>query len=586
MAPCLATEARAEEGAANVAPARTLSAYEKQTIDEILAERGLVLESEPEGKLIEGVTLVRLEVFDEHDPIPDFLNVFHVTTLERVLRRELLFRSGEVYDLRRIDETARNLRTLRQLSLVLIVPVRGSSEGRVRVLVIAKDVWSLRANYDLALGNQGLSYLLLNPSEENFLGTHASVGGLFVLLPESYSLGLTVGQRRILGTHLEGRASANLIFNRHSGEHEGEFGYFAYGQPLYAIDRQWGWGTGVTFRNQTYRLYNGDQVKTFDADSTLGDDALRIEYRSERAIGGYELIRSFGREQKYDLSIGAEADRRHYRYDPPNTAAPQAVAEFSRTELPVTDTRISPFAQVRTYTTEFMSTIELETLGLQEDVRLGPSALLRLYPASRDVGSTRDLIGAISGVSYTLALSDGVLRAVGVSTIEYELHGNHDALAEGALYVASPRFGLGRLVVDGVVQSRYRNYLRRKFYLGGDGRLRGYGINQYYGGHLLALSTELRTRSVDILSAQVGLDCFWDAAHAADEFSALALKHSVGMGVRILFPQANREVFRFDWGLPLSLAEGPLPGGFFVTFFQAFPMPELRPPSVTNFVAD
>ncbi|HEV8245299.1 MAG TPA: hypothetical protein VGP93_06010, partial [Polyangiaceae bacterium] len=415
-----------------------LSAYEQQTISEILAARGEDLAPEPDGKIIEDIRIVRLEVFDEHDPVPDFFNVFHVTSRERVIRRELLFSAGQRYDPRSIDETARNLRDLRQLSLVLIVAVNGSAPDRVRVLVITKDVWSLRLNSNVAFGSGGLSYFLLNPSEENFLGTHASVGALFILLPKSYSLGLLASQHRIVGTHLEGVASSSVIYNRNSGAHEGEFGFFSYGQPLYASDVKWGWGTGLYFRDETYRVYDGDQVKTFDADATLGDDALPMAYRSERAVGGYELIRSFGRAQKFDLSLGAEADRRHYRYDPPSAALPLAVSEFEREKLPVSDTRISPFLQLQSYSTQFLTTIELETLGLQEDVRLGPALLLRVYPASKAVGSSRDLLGTLSGVSYTLPLGDGLVRAIAASTIEYEFHGHHDALAEGHLRLASP----------------------------------------------------------------------------------------------------------------------------------------------------
>jgi hypothetical protein len=565
---------------------QTLSAYEQQTLDEVLRERGGRLAEQAEGKLIESVEFVRLEVFDEHDPVPDFLNVFHATSVERVIRRELLFAAGEPFTQQSADETARNLRELRQLSLVLIVPVRGSAPDRVKVLVVTKDVWSLRLNSNFAIGDGGLSYLLLNPSEENVFGTHASVGSVFVLYPESYSLGLLTAHRKIAGTHLEGSASASLIWNRDSGDSEGSFGFFSYGQPLYSRDVEWAWGTAFYFRDEIYRLYTGDAVTEFDADATVGDDALPITFRYERAVGAYELIRSFGLLHKLDVSVGVEADRRYFAWTPPPGTLPAAAAEFRREELPISDTRASPFIQVRSYDTTFLTTLELETLGLQEDFRLGPSALVRLYPASTAVASTRDMLGTLAGLQYTLPLRDGLARATVANTYEYEFNGRHDALVEGRLRVASPRLGFGRLVADGVVRSRYQNYLRRRFYLGGDGRLRGYAPNAYVGPHVLAFNTELRTTSVDILSAQVGLAAFYDAGHAAEEFAQLNLKHAVGLGLRMLFPQANRSIFRFDWGLPLSLPGGPLPGGFFATFEQAFIMPELKPPTVTSFVAD
>jgi hypothetical protein len=561
------------------------STYETATLSAILAERELELDRAPEGKSIESVEIVRLEVFDETDPVPDFFNIFHVTTREVVIRRELLFEVGDRFDAVTVNETARNLRDRRQLSLVLIAAAKGSAPDRTRVIVVVKDVWSLRLNSNVAFGTGGLSYLLLNPSEENAFGTHASVGALFILYPKSYSIGLLASQRHILGTKLQGSASGSLIYNRDSGKIEGSTGYFTYGQPLYARKVEWAFGSALYWRDEISRLYEGAEVKTFDAKSTPEDDALPIEYASDRQLGGYEVTRSFGLAQKFDFSLGFEADRRRYRYDPPPGTPREAVREFERAWLPVSDTRLSPFVQFRTYSTRFFSTIELETLGLQEDFRLGLETILRFYPASSGLGSTRDLIGTLAGVSYTTTLGDGLLRALASNTVDYNVGGKrHDALAVARLRVASPRFGLGRVVFDGVFWDRYENYLRRKTYLGGDRRLRGYPENAFYGSTAVAANLELRTTSVDILSAQVGLAAFYDTGDAADSVEALSLKQSAGAGLRILFPQANRSVFRFDWAFPLSSGYDTLPGGFFVTFEQAFTMPSLEAPSVTSFV--
>ncbi len=568
------------------APASGYSSYESATLGAILEARDLELDPEPEGKTIESIEIVRLEVFDETDPVPDFFNIFHTTTREVVIRRELLFGTGEPFELRSVEETARNLRERRQLSLVLITAAKGSAPDRTRVIVVVKDVWSLRLNSNFAVGTGGLSYLLLNPSEENAFGTHASVGALFILYPESYSIGLLASQRHILGTRLQGSLSGSLIYNRDSGHIEGSTGYFTYGQPLYATTVEWAFGTAIVWRDEITRIYEGSEVKTFDAESTPEDDALPIEYQSDRQLGGYEVTRSFGRTRKYDWSLGVEADRRRYRYVPPPGTSREVVREFEEAWLPVSDTRISPFLQFQTYSTRFFTTIELETLGLQEDYRLGAETILRFYPASTAVGSSRDLIGTLAGVSYTTTFGDGLLRALGSNTLEYDLGGeHHDALAVARLRVASPRFSLGRLIVDGVFMDRYENYLRRKFYLGGDGRLRGYPQNEFYGSTAAAANVELRTTSVDILSAQVGLAAFYDAGDAAQGVEALSLKQSVGAGLRILFPQANRAVFRFDWGFPLSSGYATLPGAFFVTFDQAFTMPELDTPSVTSFIS-
>lgn len=553
---CFPLAARAEN--------RAYSAYELATLRAELERRGDARDLAPEGKLISSIEIVRLEVFDEHDPVPDFLNVFHTTTRELVIRRELLFAVGERFDRRRIDETARNLKSLIQLSLVLIVPLTDGEPGRVKLLVITKDVWSLRLNSNFQVGSEGFTYLLLNPSEWNVAGTHANVSGLFILRRSTYSAGVLASHGRILGTRLAGSVGANLVFNRSTGRQEGSFGNFSYGLPRYSEQQKWLYGVSLTWDEGITRV-------------------LKLPYRRERYVDVTSVTRSFGVQHKFELTLGAEADRRVYRSRVPSDVSPAVREEFERDDVPQSDTRISPFVSFAHFENRFLQTTELETLGLQEDVRLGPQLQVKLYPASSRVGSTRDLLGVATGLSYTFPVADGLVRAIGTSHIEHASQGRHQASLALALRVASPRLGFGRLIFDGLLENRYRNYLNAQSALGGDGRLRGYpaadtevaGSAALRGNDLAVVNTEFRTSAVDILSAQCGLAAFYDAGGAADSFDAIDVKGALGVGLRILFPQANRIVFRADWAFPISAGSEPLPGAVFATFGQAFSMPEL-----------
>src|SRR5206468_2149301 len=99
-----------------------------------------------------------------------------------------------------VDESVRNLRALSQLSLVVAVPTQGSSSDKVRLLVITKDVWSLRLNSNFAVSSGGLEQLILQPSEINFLGTHQSASAYFELDPSAFTLGLGYRIPRLAGT--------------------------------------------------------------------------------------------------------------------------------------------------------------------------------------------------------------------------------------------------------------------------------------------------------------------------------------------------------------------------------------------------
>jgi len=90
---------------------------------------------------------------------------------------------------------------------------------------------------------------------------------------------------------------------------------------------------------------------------------------------------------------------------------------------------------------------------------------------------------------------------------------------------------------------------------------------------------------VDLLSAQVGMAAFYDVGDTPDEFSALQLHQGLGVGLRILFPQADRAVVRLDYGVPLDTNAENRGGAFYVTFGQAFGLPGLSTPSVTSAIS-
>jgi hypothetical protein len=261
---------------------------------------------------------------------------------------------------------------------------------------------------------------------------------------------------------------------------------------------------------------------------------------------------------------------------------PDLLAAYQRSRVPLGDDRVGPFLQLRTYASDFLRVIDLETLALQEDHRLGPEAYLRLYPVLRALGSTRDLLGVSAGASGTLALGDGLARAglESITEVRTDGSGASDGSILATVRLASPRWPLGRAVVDGVLLDRWANTQNHLSALGGDGRLRGWPSQYLLGRNALGLNAELRARPRQLLSSlQLGGVLFYDAGDAFDGWRSLHLRQAVGVGARVLFPQLDRVVFRVDVGFPLArpLPAGVAPLGFFVTFGQAFSLYEITP---------
>jgi hypothetical protein len=574
------------------APALEYSELEQRMVDRALGPAPDRDEA-PGGKRIESVQIVRLPVFDDDDPVPDFVNWFHSQSREHVIRRELLFVAGDAYDSERIEETLRNLQLIAQFGVVVIVPVRSPHEGQVRLIVIVRDVWSLRLNFGLQGSPTYINYLIVSPIEENLLGTRTRLGAVFTLQPDRYTLGAVAGHPRIAGSKLDASALAGAYVNLDSGETEGSYGLISLRRDLVSLADKWGFLAGVSWTNEETRLLQGKSGVNINYEWTPSADIVRqpvfshgvpIEYSTRLLRAGAEVARSFGTREKYVLTSGIELSRRNFaaRRGPESA---QDFAKFVRDEVPVSDTRVSPFVQLEHRTTRFLNTRDVETLELQESFSLGQQAALRVYPAFSDIGSSRNLLGTASWLSYTWPLGNGFLRTVAASSLEHADMGRHQANAQAALRIVSPRLRFLRLVLDYAAVSTYRNYLNRKVSLGGEARPRGYINSAFRGASGYAGSLELRTSSINVLSARVGAVAFYDVGGVGDSVATAYPNQSLGAGVRILFPQINRQVFRIDWAAPLT--PGPqrqpdraLPGSIYFTFGQAFDVPKLKLPEI------
>ena len=128
------------------------SPYEAETLKNALDTYGLKIDHAADGKTVERIDVVTLEVLEKRDLIPDnfltlnpqrILNSLHYRTRENIVRREVLIHEGEPYDQVLVDETERNIRARMalQISVVVIQPIEGKrTPDKVRILVIVKDI--------------------------------------------------------------------------------------------------------------------------------------------------------------------------------------------------------------------------------------------------------------------------------------------------------------------------------------------------------------------------------------------------------------------------------------------------------------
>jgi len=105
-------------------------------------------ELEAQGARVGRIFISRENLFDPRDPHESYwpyrlANKLHVVTREEVIRRELLFREGDLYSQELVDESERNLRGLKVIYHVRIVPL-AYRDGVVDLEVNSQDTWTLR----------------------------------------------------------------------------------------------------------------------------------------------------------------------------------------------------------------------------------------------------------------------------------------------------------------------------------------------------------------------------------------------------------------------------------------------------------
>src|SRR5262249_39834864 len=158
-----------------------------------------------------------------------------------IVRQELLFREGDVIGPETLTESERNLRAFFTLTLARIVTAHGSTPDQVVVVVVTKDIWTLRPNTTFQFEGSSLDVLSFTLAEHILLGRNKFLGFNFRFDPATYLVGEHYSDPRILTTHVAADEQVQVIFNRERGGAEGFVGRFAVGRPLYSLATEWGW---------------------------------------------------------------------------------------------------------------------------------------------------------------------------------------------------------------------------------------------------------------------------------------------------------------------------------------------------------
>jgi len=547
---------------------------ELQSLHLALERHGLEIDPQPAGKVLRRIHVMNQRVFGPRDGrFLRWFNVFHRTTRVDQIEREIILRPGQVWSEAKVDETTRKLRNPTFTTLVVLVPVRSPDAGTVDLLVVTRDVWSLRFNSSFEIQETKLTELQLSISENNFLGWRKHIAAVFLMDQGDYFVGPYYDDHNIAGTRLELRTHAGAIFGRESHELEGSRSSTKFQYPFWSLGTPWSAGIAAAHLDHVVREFIGTDLRTWDWDGTLPENqTIPWEYRHRIVEVEPFVSRSYGKRYLNRFTLGHEL-----RYSRPSVLdefpGDEVVRQgFIDNVLPRSERTSVLFLRYRLFAPRFVAYRDIKSYDLSEDERLGPELNVELGTALRLLGSESNHLRMSSSLSWMFDYCrDGFVRLGAGATARMEGGELIDNRVDGSVRVASPRqLGAFRLVGRAEISARINESQNRFFTVGGSSGMRGYPIAWFDGEIRTVGNLEVRSMPFRIWFARVGALLFWDVGHAADHFRDLDLHHDIGIGGRMLLPQLSPLVYRLDWAIPLNGATAGMPGRLTIGLDQTF----------------
>lgn len=558
----------------------SLGTLERRAVEATLAARGAEIDPVPEGKTIRAVVIATHEAFAPDDGFLQFFNLFHRTTRDEILARELLVGPGDLWNAALIEETVRNLRGNELLSsIVVALPLRTADPSRVDLLVVTRDVWSLRLNTDFEVQQGQLIAFTASLAENNLLGWRKSAAMVLSMDQGAIAIGPTYVDPNIAGTRLTLSAQARALFERkvgtlEAGEAEGSWSYTQLSYPLYSLSRRWGGNVHAGHHDQVYRLFSGGRVASVDVFDTPADasDDVPWAYRSRGFGAGGGVTRQFPGRVTQRVTASHEISVRRNLFLDGFPTDPAARDRFATRVFPRAEQASTLSLGYGLFTPRYRKYRDLGTFDLQEDARLGPRLAVSAGRALRALGSDRDFSTVSASAGVATDAGDGFQSLGAAWSGRLDRGELVDQTASASVYLATPVLARTLRLVGSAEGATYLRRTRNYFFtLGGESGLRGYALADFVGPARVLAHAEARTLSLPVWVVRAGALVFWDAGHAADSLSALRLHHDAGVGLRVLIPQLQSTVLRVDWALPFQTTDqtrAGFPGRLSIGFHQ------------------
>lgn len=456
-------------------------------------------------------------------------NKVHVRTQDRVVRRELLFDTGDPVNQELVEQTERNLRELPFLrdARVDTTPVDEDLDGRVDrvdIRVTTWDRWSLSPRFDVRQV-QHRTIWEIGASEKNLFGL-----GKAVTVSHRTNLDRTTDQV-VYEDHQVAGSNVGLVASLASLS-DGDEQFFALDRGYLSLQDPWAVSVGAGSFSRTDPIFeDGAEIGRLRhrgqwGDLEVGRAIRRREHHAVRLHGAYRV-----REER----VGSEG------------------RDFGIVEI-----------GLRSISHQFVRLTHVNQFERTEDINLGAESYGTFGVSTPALGGTDGQVAFLAaGHTRGASLRDDhfVLAGIGVGG-RHERGEWRNALAD--VHVRYLRKHAVRHALVGKVAYRHGHNLdpEVQLLLGTETGLRGYPVRQFAGDRSLLLSAEERWFFADDVGQLVSLGAaaFVDSGFVWPEAEAVDLADlKTGVGVSLLIGSnrlSSRGGVRLDVGYGLNPVAG------------------------------
>lgn len=490
---------------------------------------------EQEAAVIGEITLQKSNVFDLSNPEENnwlyrLANRLHIVTKDKVINKQLLFRSGDKFSARLVDESGRILRQNRYLFDASITPVRYQN-GIVDLAVSTRDVWTLTPDLSVSRSG-GENRTKIGLEDSNFLGRGQSFRVARIEDVDRDSDSFEFSDRHL------GRSWVSA-FLRIDDNSDGNVHQLTAVRPFYALDTRWSAGGTLLEDDHRTALY------------ALGNEAA--EFQQERdfvtAFGGWSRGLRNNRVRRW--TAGFVFDDNDFSAVEDSTL-PAAIPENRKL--------VYPFIGLEIVENQFETSRNRDQIGKTEDFYMGSRLFASLGWSDESLGADRDAL------IYTARASRGFgsldKKAVLFSALAYgrlESGDSRNAILETSIRYYRKQSEKRLFFATLSATKGHALDLDNPVQIGGNTGLRGYPLRYQNGDSKMLLTLEQRyfTDWYPFRLARIGGAIFVDTGRSWGDNPVggenLGWLTDVGFGLRLAPTRASSgKMVHVDIAFPMD----------------------------------